>query len=155
MVVISLIVSVVTSFFLMRHYSKTLEGVLGDRIGEFEVGFNEFAAEFEKTKPTISKAYGLLSSQNITPRQVKVGEKMIAKDIMEQYPEVQAVLGAVSPRTMEYFTDNPDILMEIISRWGPKIQAILGEGYVEPGSLGGLYQGGGAVSRSKEWAWKE
>ncbi|MBA7539668.1 hypothetical protein ES705_31948 [subsurface metagenome] len=80
---------------------------------------------------------------------MKAGEKMIAQDIIEQYPEVQAVLGAVSPRTLEYFTDNPDILMEIIARWGPKIGAILGTEGVE-----GLLPKG-VSGRTREWAWSE
>lgn len=141
-VLVSTSISVAISIYFFRNYSKLLGQTL-------KVKFDEVNAELERVKPIIAKAYGILGSMGTTPRQVKAAERMISQDIVGQYPEIKALLGAISPRTEAYLTENPDILMEIIARWGPKAQAILGEKGIK-----GLLPGR-TSSRSREWAWKE
>ncbi|MBA7539867.1 hypothetical protein ES705_32152 [subsurface metagenome] len=145
----SISISILAAFLFMRRYSAEIQATIKPQLEDMKELVFDVQGALDHAKPQIARSQSIIAQHGTTPRQVKAGEKMIAQDIMEQYPEVQAVLGAVSPRTLEYFTDNPDILMEIIARWGPKIGVILGTSGVE--GLLDRQEG----SRSREWAWQE
>ncbi|GAH29182.1 unnamed protein product [marine sediment metagenome] len=147
-------ISVLAAFLLMRRYSGELQTAIEPQLESMKELVFEVQGALDHAKPQIARTQSIIAQHGTTPRQIKTAERMVAKDLVDQYPEIEALVGAISPRTQEYFTENPDILLEIVSRWGPKIAAILGEKGLE-GVLPGLQQQGSSGSRGREWAWQE
>ncbi len=139
----------------MRRYSSELQITIEPQLDAMKELALEVQAALDHAKPQIARTQSIIAQHGTTPRQIKAGERMIAKDLVDQYPEIEALVGAISPRTQEYFTENPDILLEIVTRWGPKIGAILGEKGIEGLLPGSGPQGSSGSPRSKEWAWRE
>ncbi len=151
--VASTMISIGVAFLFMRRYSSEVQATIEPQLDAVKELVFEVQGALDAAKPQIARSQSIIAQHGTTPRQVKAAEKMIAQDLVDQYPEIQALVGAISPPTEKYFTENPDILLEVLSRWGPKIQAILGDKGVEGLLPQGVASSG--ATRSREWAWRE
>jgi len=139
-IIASSIVSIGASFLLMRKYSRELEATIKPQLSSVKTALDESAALWEHAAPQIKRSQSIISQHQVEPKQIKTAQKYLAEDIIEQYPEAKMLLGTISPRTAEYFEDNPDILLQMVERWGPKVKLLLGDG-----------DGARASSKSIDW----
>jgi len=53
-------------------------------------------------------------------------EKMVAKDILDQFPEIEIILGLVSPQTAEAIREHPERAMRLLDRYKDIIPLLTG-----------------------------
>lgn len=139
-------VSIGAAFLFMRKYSRELEATMKPQLAAVETALRDAEALMAQAAPQIKRSQSIIAQHGVQPRQIKTAEKYLAEDIIEQYPEAKMLLGTISPRTAEYFTENPDILLQMAERWGPKLKLLIGEGAL-------TREGDGALDASRGIDW--
>lgn len=126
--VASSIVSIGSALLLMRRYSKEVEATVKPQLLAVETALRASEALMEQAMPQIKRSQSIIAQHGVEPRQVKTAERYLSEDIMEHYPELKMIASTISPRTAEYFDDNPDVFLQMAERWGPKLKLLFGEG---------------------------
>lgn len=75
----------------------------------------------------VKKAMTAMGAKSVEVRQDKALEKMISADLLEQFPEVEMILGLVSPKTAEALQENPEQALRIIERYKDFIPLLSGK----------------------------
>jgi len=72
-----------------------------------------------------SKAFGFLAEKGVDAKKLKQVEGLVTEDVQKgmltMFPEIEIVLGWLSPDTLEMIKENPAILPILIQRYGPLI----------------------------------
>jgi len=146
-VVSSLSVTLGVSILYSRTVFSRARAVIDEKGEELTESISNWDGVLEKFQPTISRAMGVLGSASASAAQTKAAEGYIAEDIIEAYPEVKGLLGLLSPRTVQYFEENPETLIQLATRWGPKLQVL----YERYGGFDGLigHLGGTSVNKRR------
>lgn len=133
-------VSIGSSFLFMRRYSRELKETIDPQISAVKEALEASSALMEQAAPQIKRSQSIIAQHGVQPRQIKTAEKYLAEDILESYPELKMIASTISPRTAEYFDENPDIFLQMAERWGPKLKLLFGDG-----------DGARSSSRNIEW----
>lgn len=87
--------------------------------------------QIDKKLESLNKIGGavnkIFSEKGVDVRQFKSLEKSVAKDIFEQFPEFKIVLGLLSPETLEKIEANPEMALQLLTRYKPLIDQFLGQ----------------------------
>lgn len=119
--------SIGSAFFFMRRYSTEVQATIKPQFDEVKTLVSDVQALLDEAGPQIKRSQSIIAQHGVQPRQIKTAERYMAEDVIEKYPEAKAILGMISPRTAEYFEENPDILLEMAERWGPRLKILMGE----------------------------
>lgn len=65
----------------------------------------------------VKKAMTAMGEKSATVRGDKALEKMVAGDLLDQFPEVDMILGLVSPTTREAILENPEQAFRLLERY--------------------------------------
>ena len=65
----------------------------------------------------IKTGMSAMGQKSIQVRQDNKLEKMVAKDLLEQFPEIEIILNLVSPATAEEILDKPERALRLIDRY--------------------------------------
>lgn len=75
----------------------------------------------------VKKAMTAMGIKSGEVRQDKALEQLVATDIMAQYPEIEIVLGLVSPETADALRENPEQALRMIERYKAFLPALSGK----------------------------
>jgi len=116
-VLVPLLTALMIYWLVRRETNKSIERSI-DRIKE----------EFQ---PTISKAFGQLGVKGADAKAIKQIEQMVAEDVNANvgtmFPEVELILGWLSPETLERMKEHPESLPILLQRYGPLIAQFAGK----------------------------
>lgn len=88
--------------------------------------------QYGAAEAAIKKGMSALGNAGADARRVKQVEKAVTNDLISaQMPEIKALLGFISPETLELLEANPEIALGLIEKYKPLIDkflpALLGE----------------------------
>lgn len=76
-----------------------------------------------------SKVFGFLGQSGVDKKEIKAIESLASEDLqnamMAQYPEIEMVIGWLSPETLERVKANPQALPILAARWMPVAKQLL------------------------------
>jgi len=76
-----------------------------------------------------SKVFGFLGQSGVDKKEIKAIEKLASEDLqtamMAQYPEIELIIGWLSPPTLERIKENPQALPILAARWMPVAKQLL------------------------------
>jgi len=67
----------------------------------------------------IKTGMSAMGKRSVEVRQERALERDIASDLMDSYPEIQALLEYLSPDLAEQVTENPEAALRVIERYEP------------------------------------
>lgn len=85
----------------------------------------------EEFKPLVSKVFGMAGAKGADAKAIKGIEQAVADDVSANigamFPEVELVLGWLSPDTLEKIKERPEALPILLQRYGPLIAQFAGK----------------------------
>lgn len=82
--------------------------------------------KYGAAEAAIKKGMSALGLAGVDARKVKQVEKAVTNDLINaQMPEIKALLGFISPETLELIEANPEIALGLIEKYKPMIDKFI------------------------------
>lgn len=97
---------------------KRVEESLLAEVKQAAVGLRDHVdEELEPLQKNVNRAFGFKAQQSAATRRLNKAEKMVMRDALDaEAPEIMAALEFLSPDTLEYVEEHPDLIPKLLPR---------------------------------------